>query len=107
MRSALPALTIAATVLLAGCSVHVDTRFVGTDEIEEKVAAALTEKAGRVPDSIECPEQVPAREGADVRCTITDGEQRIGVTVSVTGVRDGFDVSVQIDVDDEPLPAGS
>lgn len=103
MRSTLRALTIAAAVLLAGCSVHVDTRFVGTDELEEKVVAALTEGAGRAPDSIECPELLPAREGADVRCTITDDDQRIGVTVSVTSLGEGDDVSLQIDVDDEPL----
>ncbi|WP_203751794.1 DUF4333 domain-containing protein [Cellulomonas chitinilytica] len=109
MRPVLTPVVLAVTALLAGCSVHanIDTKFVPSDEVEKKTEEVLVQEVGQAPDATDCPDDLPVRVGADVRCTITVNDQRIGVTVSVAKVGKGTDYTLSVEVDDEPLPAGS
>ncbi|GAA3801434.1 DUF4333 domain-containing protein [Cellulomonas soli] len=107
MRHTLPTLTIALTLVVAGCAVHVDTKFVPTDELEKKADELLLQQVGSTPDSIDCPDPLPVRVDAEVRCVLTDGDQRIGLTVSVTELGEDDHHTLYVKVDDEPLPAGS
>jgi hypothetical protein len=105
-----PRLALAATLLaltLSGCSFSagIGTVRVTADDLEDQVTEQLTEYAGQAPDDVVCPDALPAEEGAEVRCTLTAGADRLGVTVTATEV-DGTDVRLGIQVDDEVLADG-
>ncbi|WP_448630628.1 DUF4333 domain-containing protein [Cellulomonas soli] len=91
-------------LVVAGCAVHVDTKFVSSEKLETRANEMLLEQFGSAPDSVDCPDPLPGRVGAEVRCVLTDGDQRIGFTFSVTELGQGDDVTLSLVVDDEPLP---
>jgi hypothetical protein len=100
------AAALAVSVLaLTGCSGEVS---VGGDasidraELEREVSAQLEETVGQAPDLIECPGDLDAKEGTEMRCTLTAGEDELGVTVTVTAV-DGGNVDFDIQVDEEMM----
>lgn len=81
----------------AGCS---STVTVPQDDIEERISAELEEQVGQAPDDISCPDDLKGEEGEEMECTLTAGEDELGVTVRVTGV-DGDQVNYEIEVDDQ------
>lgn len=101
--SALAALALLAGGLLAGCSasVSIGNDTVDADELASQVSDQLEQQVGRAPDSVDCPEDLDAEEGATTRCTLTDGGVEVGVDVEVTAVEDDT-VSFDIQVDDAP-----
>ena len=77
---------------------------VSTSELESVGAAKLTEIAGRKPDALDCPEALHAKEGSTVRCVLTDGDQRYGVTFTSNGLADdGESVKFALQVDSKPM----
>lgn len=61
-------------------------------EISTKAAAQL----GSAPDSVVCPDDLPATVGASVKCTLTAGGTATPVTATVTSVAGGvanFDIT--------------
>ncbi|WP_203748837.1 DUF4333 domain-containing protein [Cellulomonas chitinilytica] len=107
MRFASVILSAAVMVVVAGCSAHVDTRFVPTDELESEASAALEKEYGRAPDAMDCPDELPVRVGAEVRCVLTDGDERYGLTITLTEKRGNGKNGFSIAVDEDPLDAGS
>ncbi|NPD06066.1 DUF4333 domain-containing protein [Nocardioides sp. zg-1308] len=89
-----PATVAIALVLLSGCGVNA----VPQAELENGVGDKVTELVGTAPDAIECPGDLDAVVGTTMRCTFTDGEDELGVTVRVTQVDIG-DVSYDVAVD--------
>ena len=74
---------------------------VSTADLEAEVSAQLEQLVGQAPDSVDCPDALPAEVDAEVRCTLTSGDTMFGLTLTVTSVEDGkalFDVVV----DDAP-----
>ena len=72
-----------------------------TADLEAEVSAQLEQLVGQAPDSVDCPDALPAEVDAEVRCTLTSGDTMFGLTLTVTSVEDGkalFDVVV----DDAP-----
>ena len=90
-------LTAALALGVAACG----SDAVSTDDLEDEVSTQLEAQVGQAPDSVDCPETLPAEEGAEVRCTLTNGGETIGMTLTVTTV-EGKDVGFDIAVDDEP-----
>lgn len=88
-------------LLLTGCSGSV-----AADEIETKVKDQLTKTIGQEPDSIDCPDDLKAEVGATTRCVLTEGADKIGVTVTVKSV-DGDNAQMDIQVDDKKQDDGS
>lgn len=92
---------ILSAITLSGCSGEVS---VGGDptvdqaEVEREVSAQLEETVGQKPDSIECPGDLDAVEGTEMRCVLTAGGDELGVSVTVVGV-DGDEVDFDIQVD--------
>lgn len=91
--------------LLAGCSAEFSVG--GEDgvdqaQVEQQVSRELEELVGQAPDLIECPGDLRAEEGTEMRCVLTAGEDRLGVTVTVTRVA-GDDVDFDIEVDEEMM----
>lgn len=89
--------------VLSGCALEVGETGVAPDVLAEQVSASLAETVGRAPDEVECPDRLPARVDAQVRCTLRDSGTAYGVTVRATEV-DGDDVRFHVEVDQEPLP---
>lgn len=95
---------IAAPVLgvLAGCALESGAG-VAPEVLAEQVSRSLERSVGRPPDDVTCLDELPARVGAEVRCTLVDGEATYGVTVRTTAV-EGDDVRFDVQVDQEPQP---
>lgn len=87
----------ALALLLAGCSQSVT---VGQAELEKEVSAQLEQTVGQAPDAVDCPGDLDGEVGAEMRCTLTAGEDELGLTVTVTSV-EGKDVQFDIAVDDQ------
>ena len=105
MRRLLGVVSLAVVLApVAGCSLEAGPEpGVAPDVLAEQVSVSLAETVGRAPDDVECPDRLAARVGAEVRCTLRDGETAYGVTVRATAV-DGDDVRFDIQVDQDPLP---
>jgi hypothetical protein len=51
------------------------------------------------PDAVTCPDNLKGVEGATLRCQLTDGGEKYGISVTVTSV-DAGDVNFDFKVDD-------
>ena len=69
--------------------------------VASKLSDQLTEKVGRKPDSVTCPDNLKGTQGATLRCELKDEGQTYGVTVTVSDV-DAGDVHFDFKVDDQP-----
>lgn len=73
------------------------------DEVGERAEDALAGRIGTRP-AVTCTDGLPAEVGAEIRCTLTAGNDptRYGVTLTVTAV-EADDVRFDVEVDDEPV----
>ncbi|OLT20292.1 hypothetical protein BJF79_16245 [Actinomadura sp. CNU-125] len=74
---------------------------VSRTEVARQGKAALTAQVGRAPDAFSCPQDLPARVNATVRCKLTADGKQYGVTVTATSVVGG-DVKMNFKVDNVP-----
>ncbi|WP_206515947.1 DUF4333 domain-containing protein [Nocardioides pantholopis] len=107
-RSACVPLALLAPLGLGGlgaCSASVSTTpaAVSEEQVERRATTELTRTIGTAPDDIDCPGDLEAEKGTTMRCVLTAGTDRLGVTVTVTRV-DGEDVRFDIEVDEEMMP---
>lgn len=79
---------------LTGC-----TGSVPKSDVETTIADKLEEQTGQRPETVECPEDLEAKEGATMRCELRDSGIKLGVKVNVTEV-DGDKAKFDIEVDD-------
>ena len=96
-------LAAAALAVGVGCS---SMPTVDKDDLEKEVSTQLEKTVGQAPDSVDCPEDLDGEKGATQRCTLTAGDDEVGLTVTVTGV-DGSKVAFDIQVDDEVQEGGA
>lgn len=71
------------------------------DTVARILTHKLTQQAGRAPDAVTCPDNLKGERGATLRCQLTDGYEKYGVLVTVTGV-DAGDVHFEYKVDNHP-----
>ena len=96
--------SLAAALSLVACSVELGPKEVSATDLEKVGVEKLTEIAGRKPDALECPDALPAEAGSEVRCVLTDGKQRYGVTFTSKGVNENEEmVDFFLQVDDKPM----
>ncbi|WP_330239271.1 DUF4333 domain-containing protein [Streptomyces sp. NBC_00525] len=104
-----------ALFLVSGCSFSFGgDKVVKKDEVAEQASAGLEKQVGRAPEDVTCEDDLKAEVGASVRCTLTDGGKKLGMTVTVRSV-DGDDVKMDYKVDGgadsgasaDPQPSGS
>ena len=99
-RPARRVLALAAGAVLAvgltGCSAD----SVPKSDVEDQISTQLEKEVGQAPDDVSCPEDLKAEEGETMECTLTAGEDELGVTVEVTSA-DGGDVEFDITVDEQ------
>lgn len=103
-RSAAGAAATTALLLSGACSFSFSLGSTGVDgeELAQVVETQLAAEVGQRPESVTCPEDLPARVGAEVRCELDSGDGVYGVTVTATSVEDG-DVKFDIVVDETPM----
>lgn len=54
--------------------------------VAQTISDKLAANSGKRPDRVTCPEHLPARVGATIRCELTAGGDTLGVTVTATSV---------------------
>ncbi|MBA2309973.1 MAG: DUF4333 domain-containing protein [Pseudonocardiales bacterium] len=97
----LAAAVLAAFVVLgtAGCG----AASVPKEQVAQQISDQLNQQIGQRPDSVTCPEDLPATVGATVRCTLKAGTDSLGVVAKVSSV-DGSNVKYDIQVDQNVTP---
>ena len=98
---------------LAGCSTSLDVHTtqppapaVGKDELARVLTDELVRKTGQRPDSINCPADLPRTSGANVRCTLVQAGQQVGVvtaTINNQG-RISYDYDINAPAPTQPSP---
>jgi hypothetical protein len=86
-----------ALILVTGCSSGDPA--VSKEDVAKVASAKLAEQVGQAPDDVTCEEDLPAKVGSSVRCVITAGGEKIGMTATATSV-DGSQVNFDVLVDD-------
>ncbi|WNI24227.1 DUF4333 domain-containing protein [Streptomyces sp. ITFR-16] len=103
MRTAVGAVAV---LLATGCSVSVGSKEVKKTEVAAQAKTALGKKVGSEPDDVTCEDDLKAEVGATVRCTVTSGGAKLGMTATAKSV-DGDKVDMDFKVDDAPGAGGS
>ncbi|MFE0440604.1 DUF4333 domain-containing protein [Streptomyces nigra] len=67
--------------------------------VAQTISDKLAANTGKRPDRVTCPEHLPARVGATIRCQLTAGSDTLGVIVTATSVS-GKQVNYNFKVDD-------
>lgn len=102
VRGRMVAGAVAGTVAMmfaAGCSFSVGgEKVVKKAEVAKQASAGLGKEVGREPEDVTCEDDLKAKVGESVRCTLTDGGKKLGMTVTVKSV-DGKDVKMDYKVD--------
>lgn len=73
---------------------------VDKEETANQISQELEKQVGQKPDAVTCPDDLPAEVGQSIRCELTAGSDKLGVTAKVTSV-DGGNVQFDIKVDDQ------
>ncbi|MFA9401153.1 MAG: DUF4333 domain-containing protein [Acidobacteriota bacterium] len=64
---------------------------------------SLEQQSGRPLDSVECPDRIPIKVGAEVRCKVVTGDgEQLGATLTLTDLDGGFRINV-----DQSGPVGA
>lgn len=85
----------------AGSSTDESDRMITKATLEQGIADALEKEVGQRPDSVTCPGSVRAKAGESIRCELSSGPARYGLTATVSSYDNGK-ASYKIKVDDQP-----
>ncbi|MCF6471286.1 DUF4333 domain-containing protein [Nonomuraea sp. MG754425] len=66
--------------------------------VAQTISDKLAANSGKRPDRVTCPQHLPARVGATIRCELTAGSDTLGVTVTAASVN-GNQVNYRFKVD--------
>jgi len=91
---------VVAGVMLLALSACGGTKSVAQADVEKQAGEELAKVVGQKPDKIECPGDLKAEVGTEMRCELFAGGESIGLTVTVTSV-DGSDVKFDVNVDQQ------
>jgi hypothetical protein len=97
----------AAAGLMAGagacsCSIGSSSHAVSESDVANQITSKWTDAAGNKPDSVTCPNDLPAKVGALLNCTMKVKNQSFNVNVTVTSVTGNdvkFDMVETVDKD--------
>ncbi|GAA1032533.1 MULTISPECIES: DUF4333 domain-containing protein [Amycolatopsis] len=100
-----PIFLAACALVLTGCSVSVGVggdKQVSKENFEKGISDALQQSIGKRPDTVACPGPIKAVEGESMRCVLTAGGQKVGLTAKISAVN-GTDVKYNVQVDQKPM----
>jgi hypothetical protein len=92
---------VALSACQAGFEFGVGERSVDADHVAEQISQELEEQIGTAPQEVTCPEDLPAEEGAQITCRLTEAGETYDVTVTTASVQDG-EVSIDFEVAERP-----
>ena len=94
----------AAVAALTSCSFSASTgKSVKKADVEKQIADQLAANVGQRPTSVTCPDNLKAKVGTTMRCTLDSSGTKYGLTVTVTSIKDNT-VNFNIKVDEKPAP---
>lgn len=82
------------------CSVGSSSHAVSKSDVASQISAKMTDPAGLKPESVACPNDLPAKVGAQLDCTMKSNGKSYDVNVTVTSVNGSdvkFDMVQKID----------
>ena len=82
------------------CSIGSSSHAVGKNDVASQITQKLTDAAGNKPDSVDCPNDLPANVGAQLNCSmkVKGATYNVNVTVtSVNGTDVKFDMAETVD----------
>jgi hypothetical protein len=82
---------LVATAAGCSCSVSSGPHAVKKSDVASQITSKLTDAAGNKPDTVNCPNDLPAKVGAQLNCEMKVKNQTFNVNVTVTSV-DGDNV---------------
>lgn len=89
------------TAVIAGCSCSIgSSHAVSRSDVAGQISAKMTDAAGNKPESVNCPNDLPAAVGAQMTCEMKVKNRPFGVNVTVTSVEGGdvkFDMVEVVD----------
>lgn len=88
---------VALGVGATGCSDGV----VAAHHVEREIGELVQQVSGAPADAVSCPEDLPAKVGSWIRCTLTARGVTYGVTARVTSIQQGA-ANFELKVDDQP-----
>ncbi|SPM37964.1 Mycobacterium numidiamassiliense ORFan, partial [Mycobacterium numidiamassiliense] len=94
------AVGLMATAGACSCSVGSKSNAVSKDDVASQISAKMTDPAGLKPESVTCPNDLAAKVGAQLDCTMKSNGQSYAVNVTVTSVNGSdvkFDMVQKID----------
>jgi uncharacterized protein DUF4333 len=101
VRTLLVAGAAGLTAGAAACSCSVgSSHSVSKSDVASQITSKLTDAAGNKPDSVNCPNDLPAKVGAQLNCEMKVKNQTFNVNVTVTSVDGGnvkFDMVETVD----------
>ena len=80
------AAALMATAGACSCSVGSSSHAVSKSDVASQITSKMTDAAGNKPDSVTCPDDLPAKVGAQLNCTMKVKNQTFNVNVTVTSV---------------------
>lgn len=95
---------VVCSVGLVACSAKVTVTpeaSIAKETLEQGIADILQQKVGQRPDSVTCPGPVKAATGQSVRCELTTGGAKYGLTATVNSYQNGK-ANYSVQVDDKP-----
>lgn len=102
LRPGLLAAGVFALLVASGCSVDIQKQKIDHDEVAQKASENIGKEVGRKPDSVTCPDNLPFKKDATVRCTLRTDGVSYGLTAKVTDT-DGNDARLSFQVDKQPM----
>lgn len=93
-------------LVVAGCGTDTGTKdqpkTIDQEVVAQKASESLSKKVGRKPDSVTCAKDMPFKQGATIRCTLTADGVSFGLTATVAEIN-GQDARLTFEVDQQPL----
>ncbi len=91
-------------VTLTGCSASFGgDPSLSKATLEKGITDALEKSVGKRPDSVTCPGEVKAKVGESIRCELSSGSSKYGLTATVSSYdKDAKSAGYDIKVDQKP-----
>lgn len=99
-KARVAALASTLVLALAACGGAATRESIPESDVEGYATKALEKEVGVTPDKIDCPREMPAKTGEEMRCTLTQDGDSTALTVRVTSV-DGAKFNLGVEVDEE------
>ncbi len=86
----------------AACTASIGEVGISGESLSNEISTELTEVVGFAPDQVDCPSDLGAEAGESVRCNLSAGGEKYGITVTSTGLSSDGEVKFDFKIDSSP-----